>query len=554
MLDALCTRPNLFSREVKMRGPARSFVLLFVWFFVCGAPAFAQSDKPAGDQAKPAAKAASAEEVEQLRREVADLKATIQQLVKVNQQQAAPGAGHLVQATGVVSDASQPVDPGAAPEPAATAADIDALQKEIDIIQKKADDKPPATAGWNGEHFFLKSSDGNFTLSPVGYLNTNYYTYHGDGAPPDTFRIVRARFGVQGSYGKQLDYSFLFETASALTIRDAYLDFKPWSAIKFQAGQYKVPFSQEVGVADTTVPFADRSIVTVLYPDSGGGFRAPGVDVHGDLWKGAVQYWGGIFNGKGLITNNTTNEPEVVARIRFQPWKSSENSILKDFAVGGSVNHARSRGLSNELSFSGALNDGTYSFFPQYRINGGIERYNGFFIFRRGPLGVRGEYTQGLWKRDNIGALQLGGIGFQTLPGIVGKGAYAQVNYLLTGESEPENALPRVKHPVIGPSSPGETGGPGWGAWMVKFRYSWLEGKAGGANCTTPVDTCPITPAIFPAQSDHTDQFTGGINWYLNYWVLLKMDFSVDRLVNPSVQGILKQNYFVAVQGVQFRF
>jgi phosphate-selective porin len=323
--------------------------------------------------------------------------------------------------------------------------------------------------------------------------------------------------------------------------------------LKFQAGQYKVPFSQEVGTADTNVQFADRSIVSALYPDAGGGFRAPGVDAHGDLFDGAVQYWGGVFNGHGLITNNTTNEPEVVGRIRFQPWKKSSNSFLKDLAVGGSANHARSRGLSNELSFSGALNDGAYTFFPQYRINGGIERYNGFFIFRRGPLGVRGEYTQGLWKRDNIGTLQLGGIGFQSLPGIVGKGAYAQVNYLLTGEAEPENAIPRVKHPVIGPSSPGETGGPGWGAWMVKFRYSWLEGKVGGASCTQE-GTCPITPAVFPAQSDHTDQFTGGLNWYLNYWVLLKFDFSVDRLVNPSVQGIVKQNYFVAVQGVQFRF
>ena len=549
-----------------MRGPTRSFVLLFVCFLVWGAPAFAQSDTPAGDQAKPAAKAASEEEVEQLRREVADLKATIQKLLLVNQQQAAAagsGSGHLVQATAVVASSAQPVDPGAAPSadpsaaPPPTAADIDALQKEIDLLQKKTNDTPPVTAGWNGEHFFLKSSDGNFLLMPVGYLDANYVSYKGDGAPPDTFSISRARFGVQGKYGNKLDYAFLFETAntgsSGLTIRYAYVDFKPWDVLKFQAGQYKVPFSMEVGTADTNVEFVSRSIVSVLYPDAGGSFRAPGVDAHGDLFGGIVQYWGGVFNGRGLIATATTNEPEVVGRIRFQPWRSSSSSFLKDFAIGGSAAHSRSRGLTNELSFSGNINDGTFTFFPQYRINGGIERYNGFFIYRKGPLGVRGEYTQGLWKRDNIGTIQLGGIGFQSLPGIVGKGAYGQVTYLLTGETEPENAIPRVKHPVIGPSSPGETGGPGWGAFALKFRYSWLEGKVGGASCTAD-GTCPITPAIFPAQSDHTDQFTGGLNWYLNYWVLLKFDFSADRLVNPSVQGIAKQNYFVALQQVQFRF
>jgi phosphate-selective porin len=139
-----------------------------------------------------------------------------------------------------------------------------------------------------------------------------------------------------------------------------------------------------------------------------------------------------------------------------------------------------------------------------------------------------------------------------SLPGVVGKGAYVQATYLLTGEKEPENAIPRVKHPLIGPNSPGETGGPGWGAWSVKFRYSYLQGKAPGSSC--PPSVCPITPAIFPTQSDHTDQFSAGLNWYLNYWVLLKFDFNVDRLKNPSVQGILPRNYFVALQGVQFRF
>jgi phosphate-selective porin len=529
-----------------MRWPTRWFVLLAVCLMTPGTLVYAQSDKPL-EGAKAAPKAATEEEVEQLRREVADLKATIQQLVEVNHQQAA-GGGRLVQANAVVRDA------GTAPEP--TAADLDILQKEIEILQKKADTAPPATSGWNGEHFYLKSTDGNFTLMPVGYLNAQYQFNNGDGAPPNTFAIRRARFGVQGNYGKQLDYAFLFDTANTasngVTIRDAYIDFKPWKVLQFQAGQYKVPFSQEVGTGDTAVELIERSLVSVLYPDAAGTFRAPGVTAHGVLLDDRVQYWVGAFNGKGLVTNNTTDEPEVVARMRIYPWKKSSNEWLNGFAIGGSINHSRSRGLSNELSFSGVTNDSEFTFFPQFRINGGIERYNGHFQWLMGRFGLRGEYTQALWKRDNIGAQQLGGIGFVSLPGIVGKGAYGQLTYLLTGEKEPENAIPRVKHPVIGPNSPGETGGPGWGAWSVKFRYSYLQGKAPGSTC--PPSVCPITPAIFPTQSDHTDQFSAGLNWYLNYWVLLKFDFNVDRLKNPSVQGILPRNYFVALQGVQFRF
>jgi phosphate-selective porin len=545
-----------------MRYPKFFGVLLASFLFASGPLAFAQSAKPAGDSTQPKAApvAASEEEVQQLRREVAELKTQIQRLVQASAQPQSGGA-HLVQASavdGTVADSSQPVATSA-PAAAATPEDIDALQKEIEILQKKASDTPPATAGWNGEHFYLKSSDGNFVLMPTGYLNAKYTFYNGDGAPADTFNIQRARFGVQGNYGKQLDYAFLFETASTATptiaVRDAYVDVKPWDYFKIMAGQYKVPFSMEVGTGDTNVEFADRSIVSVLYPDAAGAFRAPGIDAHGDLAGGRATYWVGVFNGKGLLAANTTNEVEVVGRVRFAPWKNADNAWLKGLFFGGSAEHSRSRALSNELSFSGALNDGTYNFFEQFRINGGIERYNGFFALLNGPLGIRGEYTQLLQKRSNIGSFVPSGVGFNTLPGVVGKGAYVSATYLLTGEKEPENAIPRVKHPVIGPNSPGETGGPGWGAWAVKARYSWLQGRAGGLTCdANTIPACPITPGVVPTFSDHTQQWTIGVNWYLNYWVLLKSDFNINQLNDPSVQGILPRNYYVLIEGIQFRF
>lgn len=538
-----------------MRSPKLWCVLLSLICIAAGPPVFAQSAKP-GDEvtaSKSTAQVATEDEVQQLRREVAELKAQLQRLIQVSGQKE-PGDAHLVLAHDVVASTAEPeASPSAA---AVTPADVEALQREINVLQKKASDVPVATAGWNGEHFFLKSADGNFTFMPVGYLNTEYKFYKGDGAPSDTFSITRARFGVQGSYGKQLDYAFLFETASALTIRDAYLDFKPWSGFKIMGGQYKVPFSQEVGTTDTAVEFYNRSIISVLYPDAGGAFRAPGVDVHGDLFDGRAQYWVGLFNGQGLLTSGTTNEPEVVGRVRFTPFKNSGTGWLKGISFGGSAEHSRAKGLiASEQSFSGLLVDGTYTFFPQFRINGDVERFNGYFSWLTGPLGIRGEYAHLLQKRDSIGSLTPGGIGFNTLPGVVGNGAYVSATYLLTGEREPENALPRVKHPVIGPNSPGESGVPGWGAWAVKFRYSWLEGREKGGTCdASTIPACPVTPVIAPTFSDHTTQFTAGFNWYLNYWVLVKSDFNLNQLKNPSVQGILPRNYYVFIEGLQFRF
>ena len=531
-----------------MRSLTTWFVLLVV-FMAPGSLAHAQGTEPAGKADGSTSGSATKEEVNELRREVAELKAQVRRLIETSAQ-AQGGTAHLALVNAVAS-----ADPGVSPSAPATVGEVEALATEVSALEEKAKEVPPVTAGWNGEHFFLKSSDGNFTLMPVGYLNGQYTFYRGDGAPSDTFNITRARFGVQGNYGKQLDYAFLFETASALTIRDAYMDFKPWSAFKIMAGQYKVPFSMEVGTADTSVEFYNRSLVSVLYPDAGGGFRAPGIDIHGELAHGAAEYWIGLFNGQGLLTSGTTNEPEVVGRLRFSPWRNSKGSGMKGLSFGGSFEHSRSKGLANEQSFSGLLVDNTYTFFPQFRINGGVERYNGFFSWLSGPLGIRGEYAHLLQKRSDIGSLTAGGIGFNTIPGVLGNGAYVSLTYLLTGEREPENAIPRVKHPVIGPNSPGESGAPGWGAWAVKARYSWLEGRANGATCdATTIPACPITPGIVPGFSDHTDQLTVGFNWYLNYWVLVKSDFNFNQLKDPSVQGILPRNYYVFLEGIQFRF
>lgn len=511
--------------------------------------------------AAPSSGGATKEEVEQLRKKLAAQEETIQQLKAMVQQladaksQAAPAdSAAKLQAVSEKSTEGPQLAPAVLRLPAELVDPDENPSQQQNLVPAKKEGPQVAPAGWNGEHFFLRSPDGQFTLLPLGYLNTNYSSYVGDGAPPNSFTVRRARFGFLGTYGANVDYAFLFDAANAsangIAVRDMYVNFKPFPQFQVQAGQFKEPFSQEIGTGITNVEFLERSLVTVLYPSAAGVFRAPGVSAHGDIDGGVVQYWAGVFNGKGIIAGSTTNELETVGRLRFAPWRKTKDSFMKGFVFGGSISHGRSRGLSNELSFSGLTNDGAYTWFPQFRINGAIERYNGEFLWLRNSWGLRGEYTQILQKRDGVGSEAVGGLGFQNLPGVVGKGAYISITHLLTGEREPENAIPKVAHPVIGPPTPGVEGGtPGMGAWQVKFRYSWVEGKAGGQTFASP-----FTPSSVPAFSAHTDQFSMGLNWYLNYWVLVKLDLNMDRLRNPSVQGVLPQNYYVAVQGLQFRF
>ena len=229
-----------------MCSPKSWCVLLSLLCIAPGSLVFAQSANQADNSTASisTAQVTTEDQLRELRREVAELQAQLQQ---------------LLQANGAAANAAAP--PAAAAPATATHADVDALQNEISALQKKASEVPPATAGWNGEHFILRSTDGNFTLMPVGYLDGQYAVYDNSyGAPPDSFAITRARFGFQGNYGKQLDYVFMVETISSPTIRDAYLDFKPWSFFNIMAGQAKVPFSLEVGTADTAVDFYNHAL------------------------------------------------------------------------------------------------------------------------------------------------------------------------------------------------------------------------------------------------------------------------------------------------------
>ncbi len=179
-----------------MNSLKRCFILLVPFFVAPVLLAQTPGDKPADDGTRAASSSATKQEVEQLRQEVAELKAAIQRLLLVNQQ--GTTAPRLVEVS-AVQPGDQTVTTQAAPPP------------------KQAPPKKEGEgllAGFNGEHFFLKSSDGSFNIQPYGYVQTDYRAYNGDGHPPDTFTLRRGRFGFQAALGKHYD-AYLLPTPTA---------------------------------------------------------------------------------------------------------------------------------------------------------------------------------------------------------------------------------------------------------------------------------------------------------------------------------------------------
>jgi phosphate-selective porin len=535
------------------------FFVLLVSFTVPGSLAYAQGTQPASNAGGAKSASATEEEVNQLRREVAaqrqtieELKATVGKLVQAN------GSGSGSSSLHVVADESNAhlvntvlVDPSPGAEPVDAYPSTEAI---VEQPQSPAAPKPaPLTAGWNGEHFFIRSADGQFSISPYGYVDTDYRAY--TTGPANTFLVRRARFGFQGFYGKFFDFALLTDanSTSGAIIRDVYLNTKIKPEIQFQAGQFKEPFAQELSTGATNLDFVERGLQALLYPSVVTAFRSPGITLHGDIEHGAIQYFVGAFNGRGGVTAAVVNEPEIVGRVRLYPWrntnKAKEKEWLRELAFGGSVAHADSRGLTGDVSFSGTLPDNSYAFFPQLRINGSIWRYEGEFTYLKGPFGLRAEYDQLQQQRDNVGSETPGGLGFLTLPGVGAKAWNISTTYLLTGEKQPENGTPRVKRPLFGPGTPEGGTGRGWGAWGLAVRYSAIQAIAPGANYLNL-----YTPGFVPTYSYNTDQVTLGFNWYLNYWVKYQFNFNINQIKQPTVTGQVPGNVYVFLQELQYRF
>ena len=397
------------------------------------------------------------------------------------------------------------------------------------------DAPPPAPkkdpAGWDGTHFYLQTPDGNFTFQPYGYVQTDFRVYTGDGVPSNTFTIRRARFGFLGKLDKYYEFTVLadFADPNSTLLRDAFVNVNYWREFQLTIGQFIEPFGQEAAsFSASNIDFVERGLTSLLYPSAAGAFRSPGAMVHGDISGGLVSYWLGAFNGKGFGAN-TTNQPEVVARLRIYPFKSGNDDMLKGLAFGGSIGVGRSRGLSNELSFSGFTPDRAFSFFPQVTINGPVLRYNAELTWTGGPAALRAEYDALHQKRDSLD------VGFTNLPEVRAWGINVGATWLVTGEKRPENAPPKASTPLFKG---------GIGAVELKARYSYLSARTDGDPANS-----------FPGSKNSVDEISAGFNWYLTSTVKYNFDVNVYRDKDAAtVGGATPQTFLVILQRVQFRF
>jgi phosphate-selective porin OprO/OprP len=386
----------------------------------------------------------------------------------------------------------------------------------------KAADKPAAVvAGWDKNHAFLRSSDGNFETQLTGYGQLDYRGFESGNHPPNTYLIRRARLALEGKLANYFDFKIEGDFADNVgtLLRDMYVNIHRIDEFQLRFGQFRVPISQEEMRTDSYQDFVERSMVNNLVPS-----RSPGVMASGVIDKGVFEYQIGAFNGRGLLGLNTSGTPETALRLRFNPWKNGDRFWVKGLIFGGA--YTQGRNLAN-LGIRGVTESRSINWFLPDVVNGKFNRANGELTWMLGPAALRAEYDQTNQRRDNLGT------GGGNLPGEVAKGYTAQFTYLLTGEAKPEAGTVTPKHSLFGD----ESGKMGLGAWELKFRYTNLQ----------------ITDGT--AKSNRADSIYFGPNWYLNRFVRYMLDLGFERFKDPArTPKPGDRNYFVILSRVQFAF
>jgi phosphate-selective porin OprO and OprP len=412
---------------------------------------------------------------------------------------------------------------GVTPEPRTAALEIRQTPANATPVQDKAKpaDKPAVVAGWDKNHAFLRSSDGNFETQITGYGQLDFRGYESGNHPPNTFLIRRARLAAEGKVARYYDFKIegdFGDTAGTL-LRDLYVNIHRVDEFQVRFGQFRVPISQEEIRTDAYQDFVERSMVNNLVPS-----RSPGVMASGIINKGVFEYQIGAFNGRGLLGLNTSGTPETAVRLRFNPWRNGDQFAVRGLSFGGA--HTQGRNLGGQ-SVRGQTESRSISWFTPDTVNGKFNRANGEVTWLLGPAALRAEYDQTNQRRDNLG------IGGRDLPGVVAKGFVAQFTYLVTGEAKPDAGVVTPKHDLFG----NEGGRAGFGAWELKFRYANLQIADG------------------TAKSNRADSIYLGPNWYLNRFVRYMLDLGFERFKDPArTPKPGDHNYFVILSRVQFAF
>jgi phosphate-selective porin OprO/OprP len=383
------------------------------------------------------------------------------------------------------------------------------LKKLTDAEQKRKDDaakKPSLTIGGQIQADALVFRQSKSNVATVGDV-------------PDGTDFRRARLTGRGEVFEFIEYGIGFDFA--LTGRPSFLDvFVGVRELPYlgtlRVGHFFEPLSLERMTPNRYGTFMERSLADTFAPARNFGVCA------GDA-IGAEQrttWSAGVFASTSSDFGDQFSDDggrAFTTRLTFLPFYDDASNGRSYLHLGGGFSHRTPTNRAFVIQAFPEARPGAppAAAFPPFLNTGAIHAdsgqiFNAEACWTAGPLSVQAECFY-------VPVDQIGG------PNLAFHGAYAYVSYFLTGEHRPYNKQLGFHDRVIPHENffrvrtcdgPAETG---FGAWEVAARVSFIDltdkNIAGGVE----------------------NNFTLGLNWYLNPFTRVKAQYIFCDLDRPPV-------------------
>jgi phosphate-selective porin OprO/OprP len=149
----------------------------------------------------------------------------------------------------------------------------------------------------------------------------------------DSFVIRRARPSLDAKLFRYFEFKLQADfAASRLQLLDAYGNIRFIDEVQLRLGKGKSPVGFERLKSPADIMFAERAFPTLLVPN-----RDIGVQLHGQLVKGAVEWAGGIYNGvpDGQSGDQDENrQKDYAGRVFVRPFLPFGDGALSGLGVG----------------------------------------------------------------------------------------------------------------------------------------------------------------------------------------------------------------------------
>lgn len=402
---------------------------------------------------------------------------------------------------------------------------IKELEDTIKQLKREQPEPEPVTGGPRlfatyADGFVFGTTDGQFKLILRGYMQGDgYFFINNHTVSSSQFLMRRVRPVLEGTVFRNFDFKVMPDFAgSKATLFDAYLDVNYIPELRLQAGKFKAPLGLERLESARHLLFVERGLTKDLVP-----VRDIGIQLHGDLFGGALSYATGIFNGApdyGNPDSDANSDKDFDGRVFAQPWKKTEVAPLKGLGFGIAGSYGHEHGSTSNTDLPAYITSAQVTFF-NYVTNSSDPAKTAIALGTHSRISPQGYY---FW-----GPLGLLADYVTSGQGVAGGGKSASLrhnawqavgSYVLTGEAATFDG--------VTPAHPFNPWTGTWGALQVAARYATLD-----------VDQDAFRNGFAdPTKSARqAKEWAVGANWYLNSNVKFVLDYSNTDFKGGTAHG-----------------